>query len=168
MGRPGVIVTDLGLIRNARCIEVRPLTIKPDGAAALAAPVPAKVIYRSPGTGLAVLELLGPPGAPVPLEVAAKDPTPGQKVFARHPPGAGAGAAASGPGLIQGMIRADPVKLGERILLEHSAAVPPDGSGGPLLDGRGRVVGVVTSRAGGKQNDVAVPVSQLRGLFPAN
>ncbi|MCZ6652959.1 MAG: tetratricopeptide repeat protein [Planctomycetota bacterium] len=58
-------------------------------------------------------------------------------------------------------------KIGEKpILIQTSAAISPGSSGGALLDGNGRVVGVTTSYVQGGQNlNFAVPVVRLIKLI---
>jgi serine protease Do len=49
--------------------------------------------------------------------------------------------------------------------LQHSAAVNPGNSGGPLLDEMGRVAGIVTLKARLENVSFAVPVETIRAIF---
>ena len=58
----------------------------------------------------------------------------------------------------KGIVSALPRSIGKSNLLQTDAAINPGNSGGPLLDARGRVIGIVTSRgAVGSGIGFAVP-----------
>jgi hypothetical protein len=62
-------------------------------------------------------------------------------------------------------IRDDPFSGGYKVI-QTDAAANPGNSGGPLLNGKGQVVGIVTSKLKASEGlNFAVPVNYLRGLM---
>ena len=105
------------------------------------------------------LLLLDPTGLPAPLPLGPPaPPAVGEKVVAIGSP---FGLAQT---VTEGIVSAyRPNTRAPR--LQVSAAISPGSSGGPVLDTRGRVVGVTASYlAGGQQLNFAVPVAALRAL----
>jgi len=65
-------------------------------------------------------------------------------------------------------IRDDPFSGGFKVI-QTDAAANPGNSGGPLLNSKGQVVGVVTSRLRSSEGlNFAVPINYVRGLMSAN
>jgi hypothetical protein len=56
-------------------------------------------------------------------------------------------------------------KIDDVPYLQHSAAVNPGNSGGPLLDEFGRVAGIVTLKARLENVSFAIPVETVRTIF---
>ncbi len=62
-------------------------------------------------------------------------------------------------------IRDDPFSGGYKVI-QTDAAANPGNSGGPLLNGKGQVVGIVTSKLKASEGlNFAVPINYLRGLM---
>lgn len=96
---------------------------------------------------LAVLAV--PTAGVTPVERAVDGPRPGQAVFAVAPGGPGGGVRVSF-GLVSSVGQAFRGPRGRRITgsLEHTAPLPKGSSGGPVVDGAGRLVGINTNRLG--------------------
>ena len=110
------------------------------------------------GNDLALLEVAGDIAAP-PLRIAVTDLTPGAPIYAIGNP-SGLEKTISN-GLYTGKRDAT-----ERELLQISAPISPGSSGGPVVNGAGEVVGVVTMSLTDAQNlNFAVPASALRALL---
>ena len=108
-------------------------------------------VLKIPATGLPVLPL----GDSRKIKV-------GQRVIAFGTPLGYSGTTTTG---IVSAIRRHP-KLPGALLLQTDAAINPGSSGGPLIDARGRVVGVVTSMIHNAQSlGFAVPADELRPLL---
>ena len=89
----------------------------------------------------------------------------GQRVVAFGTPLGYSGTSTTG---IVSAIRRHPKVPGAR-LLQTDAAINPGSSGGPLIDARGRAVGVVTSMIHNAQSlGFAVPIDELRPLLKAS
>lgn len=66
----------------------------------------------------------------------------------------------------QGIVSAEPRAIQKSHLLQTDAAINPGNSGGPLIDSKGRVVGLVSARAAiGYGIGFAVPVKSLQDLL---
>jgi hypothetical protein len=119
------------------------------------------VLAFDPLRDLAVLKVAASGLRPLPLGESRRLAV-GQRVLALGAPQALSGTATAG---ILSAIRPHP-RLPGATRLQTDAAVNPGSSGGPLLDARGRVIGVVASRIREAQNlNFAVPVDDLRALL---
>jgi S1-C subfamily serine protease len=125
--------------------------------------LPGTVVYSSAKTDVAVVKLEAPPSTLVAVPVADKDPQPGEKVFAIGSPGLGATTLAQS--LSEGIVSAAPRQLPEGVFIQHTAAVNPGNSGGPLVDERGRMVGLVTLKAKLENVGFAIPSVAVRAIF---
>jgi serine protease Do len=123
----------------------------------------ARVLYRSAAEDVAVLQL--EKGAPslVPLAVAAADLGAAEKVYAIGSPGLGKEVLEQS--ISEGLVSASKRKLGGQFYVQHTAAVNPGNSGGPLLDEHCQVVGVVTLKARLEGVSFAIRVETLRRIF---
>lgn len=128
--------------------------------------ITARVIALDPARDLALLALETPHGPP--LEPSHKPPAPGQPVYAVGAP------LEAGFSLTTGIVSAlarqieptQPVRY-----LQHSAAVNPGSSGGPLVDSEGRVLGLNSRISDGSRFFVgiayAVPLADLTAFLTA-
>lgn len=142
----GDVATNHHVIAGARRIEV----LRSGSIDAL----PATVVWRSPELDLAVLRATGLGATPAKIAASAGDIAKGAAVYAMGFPGLadadGLASDATVTGGIIGRLFAGAWGGGETALsiIQHSAAVNPGNSGGPLFDACGRVVGVNTQASG--------------------
>lgn len=147
-GEPGRIVTNAHVVGRARTVRVS----APGGRSA-----EGEVIAVDAAADLAVVrvDLKLPP-----LSARSGAPKRGEDVYAIGSPLGLEGSIAKG---IVSAIRADG-RLGE--VIQSDVSVNPGNSGGPLIDARGAVLGVNTSKAaGGEGIAFAVPVARARSLL---
>jgi S1-C subfamily serine protease len=161
----GTIVTNAHVVSTSRSASVR----RGDSRSA----IPATVLGTDPSTDLAVLRV-DPSrlGTPRPLALADSDAVRvGDGVVAvGHPFGLDRTATA---GIVSGLGREIEAPNGFSIdeVIQTDAAINPGNSGGPLVDMRGRVVGVnsqiATAGAGGNVGvGFAVPSNTVREVVP--
>ena len=156
-GRKDLIVTARHVVAGAALVRVE-LT---DGTA-----VAVRLRVEEPGSDLAVLVLDQSPPGLVPLQLATLAPEVGEEVLAvGHPYGLPYTATR---GIVSALDRT--LEFGDGFLLQGlvqtDVALNPGNSGGPLLNGRGAVVGVVScgyARAAGLS--FAVPAAAVRRLL---
>lgn len=133
----GQILTALHVVDGAKLIEVR----YTDGQKASA-----RVERRDPASDIAVLVPYGLPGVVVPAVLGGSAGV-GDPVYAvGNPLGLQATLTA---GVVSATGRTVPIPGGTELkdLIQFDAAVNPGSSGGPLLNGQGQVVGIVTALA---------------------
>jgi len=162
----GTIVTNQHVVDTATAVRVR---FGEDGDA-----VPARVRGTDPDTDLAVLRVARDdlPEEVRPLELtSSKDLRPGDAAIAIGSPFGLAGSVTTG--VISALDREIDSPNGFAIpgVLQTDAAINPGNSGGPLLDARGRVIGVNSQIATGGQNQssgvgFAVPSDTVRQVVP--
>ena len=152
----GTIVTNLHVIARMK----QPRVTLPDGRFFDAVSVLGYdkerdlAILKIPATGLPAL----------PLGVSRRVKV-GQRVIAFGTPLGYSGTTTTG---IVSAIRRHP-KVPNALLLQTDAAINPGSSGGPLIDLKGRAVGVVTSKIYNAQSlGFAVPVDELRPLLKSS
>jgi len=110
---------------------------------------------------LAVLKVNGIRLAPL-QSATAESPKPGKTVIAMGSPEGLGGTSTVG---VISAVRDDPTGSGMR-LIQTDAAINPGNSGGPLIDERGRLIGIVVSRHRDAQNlGFAIPVQYLTALL---
>ena len=109
-----------------------------------------EIVARDPRNDLALLRTAGRPTGAAPLWQAAatKPPPQGEKLL-----------LVGSPFGLQGTVTSGIVSRVTRAYIQTDAAANPGNSGGPALDERGRIVGVLVS--GGAQNvNFAVPIAR--------
>jgi broad specificity phosphatase PhoE len=153
----GIVVTSAHMVGDADAVTV----VLHDGTRR-----PARVLGRAPEVDVAVLELDDDSGLP-PMHSGSglAEARVGDPVLAVGTPVGRAGAVTSAT---LGALRV-PVRLGREGELEAlaiDAAIEPAQAGGPLVNRRGEVLGVITAaaapRAGGPSTGFAVPVDVAR------
>jgi S1-C subfamily serine protease/Tfp pilus assembly protein PilF len=161
VGRPDIVVTNDHVLGGDGPIEVFAFGIKESNPVRLAR-VSATAIYRSAKHDLAVLKLEKAPDHLTPLAVAVDNPRGGVKVFAIGSPGLGEDVLEQSihEGLVSAVRTIDGVTY-----VQHSAAVNPGNSGGPLLDEGCRVVGIATAKAPLEGVGFAIPAQTIRTVF---
>ena len=98
-----------------------------------------------------------------PLPVVGETPAVGSKVFAIGNPGMGDKILEQT--MSEGIVSATNRKLGDQTYIQHTAAVNPGNSGGPLFNEKGQVVGMVTLKARLENVSFAIPVEVLRATL---
>jgi serine protease Do len=162
VGAKDVILTNHHVIDGGGDIEVYPYIIK-DKSPVRMPMVRARVVFQSPKQDVAVLKLEKAPETLEPLLVAGSSPSPGETVYAVGSPGLGKEILEQS--ISQGLVSSKSRNIEGVPYLQHSAAVNPGNSGGPLLDEFGHVVGVVTLKARLENVSFAIPVETLRAIF---
>jgi hypothetical protein len=145
---PGVLATNRHVVADETRIEV--LT---KGGGAIAG----EVVPTGYAGDLVLVRVPGLEGAPLPLADAADGP-----LYAVGADQAGGAIRVHSPGHVLAL-PADGKPLAR---LHHAADSQPGNSGGALVDGNGRLVGIVT--AGGEGRHDAIPVSRLAALEAAS
>src|SRR5439155_15104810 len=125
------ILTNHHVVPEDGPVEVYPFILK-DKAPVRMPKVTATVVARFPKEDLAVLKLDLAPAHLEPLPVAVASPSPGEKVFAVGSPGLGREVLEQS--ISEGLVSSSKRRLDGAVYLQHSAAVNPGNSGGPLLD----------------------------------
>ena len=132
---------------------------------------PAKVIGAAPQKDLAVLEIEAPAAELEPIEVGGSaNLLVGQRVLAIGSPFGLDQTLTVGVVSALGRELTSPAGVPIRGVVQTDAAINPGNSGGPLLDSRGRLIGVNTaifSPSGASAGiGFAVPVDIVRALVP--
>jgi S1-C subfamily serine protease len=158
----GRIVTNYHVIEDAAKIEVS----LADGSA-----WKASLVGVAPDKDLAVIQIEAPPGKLKPIAVGdSKDLLVGQKVYAIGNPFGLDHTMTSG--IVSALGREIEAATGRTIegVIQTDAAINPGNSGGPLLDSRGRLIGVNTaiySPSGASAGiGFAVPVEEVKSVVP--
>jgi S1-C subfamily serine protease/Tfp pilus assembly protein PilF len=162
VGSAEFILTNNHVVGEADDVEVYTFTVK-DKAPVRQPAVRGSVVFRSPKEDVAVLKLEKAPEHLLPLLVAEATPNAGEKVYAVGSPGLGKEVLEQS--ISEGLVSAKRRLLDEVPYLQHSAAVNPGNSGGPLLDDMGRVVGIVTLKARLENVSFAIPPETVRTIF---
>jgi S1-C subfamily serine protease/Tfp pilus assembly protein PilF/DNA-binding beta-propeller fold protein YncE len=162
VGTRDFILTNHHVIDGDGAIEVYPFTLKDKEPVRMAA-VRATVVFQSEKEDVAVLKLEKAPEYLQPLPVAAASPSAGDKVYAIGSPGLGKEILEQS--ISEGLVSSKSRKIDDVPYLQHSAAVNPGNSGGPLLDEFGRVAGIVTLKARLENVSFAIPVETIRTIF---
>ena len=169
----GFLIDDEGsIITNDHVVSgSRSVTVRFDDSD----PVPARLRGRDPSSDLALLQVdpADIPAGVEPVELAtSKGLRPGDAAIAIGSPFGLAGTVTTG--IISALDREIPAPNRFTIsgVLQTDAAINPGNSGGPLLDARGRAIGVNSQIAtgGGNQSSgvgFAVPIDIVRDTLPA-
>jgi S1-C subfamily serine protease len=158
----GHILTNYHVVEGAREIQV----MLHDGSSHAA-----RVVGIDPATDVAVIRVDAPSESLQPAVFGmSHDLRVGQRVFAIGNPFGLERTLTTG--IISSLNRSLPTKTGRTIksIIQTDAAINPGNSGGPLLDSRGRLIGMTTAIASrtGQSSGVgfAIPVGTLRRLVP--
>jgi S1-C subfamily serine protease/Tfp pilus assembly protein PilF len=162
VGKKDIIITNHHVVADGGDIEVYTYIIK-DSAAVKMPVVKASIIFQSAKQDVAVLKLEKAPEHLEPMLVATANPAAGDKIYAIGSPGLGEEILEQSisQGLISGKVR----KIEGEPYLQHSAAVNPGNSGGPVVDEKGRIVGIVTLKARLENVSFAIPAETIRAIF---
>ena len=155
----GHIVTNFHVIENANSIEVK---LSDDEV------VPAQVVGIDPPNDLAVIKVDVPPDSLQPLEVGESENLQvGQRAIAIGNP-FGLDRTLT-TGVVSALGRPLQTDQDNYIfnVIQTDAAINPGNSGGPLLDSRGRVIGVNTAvRQDAQGIGFAVPIDTVKQVVP--
>jgi serine protease Do len=159
---PGYILTNAHVVGGEKPVEVHPFNYVDQKPVQLPSQN-GQVVYRSDEADVAVVRLRNPPETMKPLPVASFDAKAGAAVYAIGNPAMGGDVLEQT--LSQGIVSHVQRQLQGNPYLQHTAAVNPGNSGGPLLDEKGQVVGVVTLKAHLQDVGFAIPASRIRLIF---
>jgi S1-C subfamily serine protease len=162
LDKQGNILTNFHVIENAQKIEVTLF----DGSTH-----EAELVGKDSGTDIAVIRIAAPPEKlfPVVYGDSARLKV-GQRVFAIGNPFGLERTLTTG--IVSSLNRQLPSRTGRTMksIIQIDAAINPGNSGGPLLDSRGRLIGMNTAIASrtGQNTGVgfAVPVSNIARVVP--
>lgn len=163
IGRRGLIVTNRHVVDGARGkLQVYPFLMRSGRMTRLPA-VDAEVVYESATNDIAILNVANPPKTMMPLDVAMSNPPSGTRIFAIGSPGLGRQILEQS--ISDGIVSSPSREIDGQSYIQHTAAVNPGNSGGPLVNEMGHVVGLVTLKAGLDNVSFAIPATKLRELF---
>jgi S1-C subfamily serine protease/Tfp pilus assembly protein PilF len=162
VGQADIVLTNWHVVADGSAISVSPFILK-DNTLTRLPKIRATVAYRSAREDLAVLKLEKAPEHLVPLAVAVSNPGAGDKVYALGSPGLGKELLEQS--ISEGIVSAKSRILEGTTYLQHTAAVNPGNSGGPLINDGCQLVGVVTLKARLENVSFAIPVESVRKLF---
>ena len=144
----GSAITNAHVVGDAQRVQV----MRDDGSSLVAT-----VVARDVSEDLALLRIAGLPAGMPSADLALSVPRIGSEVYAiGHPLGLGWSVSR---GIVSGL----PL-LGTRPMIQTDAAISPGNSGGPLVDGRGNVIGIVTEKvavAGAENLAFARPIETV-------
>ncbi len=156
----GVIVDERGYaITNAHVVADHTVVLVESSSGESTA---GRVVYANPAIDLALVALapVNHPWMPMMLQDAAKPKVGSDVYIIGHPVGLGWSVSR---GIISGYREAG--EIAAIPMIQTDAAISPGNSGGPIVDGDGRIVGIVVSKmAGGGVENVAfgIPASVVR------
>jgi S1-C subfamily serine protease len=162
VGKPGIILTNDHVIEGHSTIKVHPFVLRSGKARRLRA-LQATVVYRNSKVDIAVLKVSSPPSTLRPLLVEGANPQAGEVVYAIGHPGLGDKVLTQT--ISQGIVSAAARTLQGVTYTQHTAAINPGNSGGPLLNDRGRVVGMNTLKARLEGVNFSIPAETIRAAF---
>lgn len=98
-----------------------------------------------------------------PLEIRYKDISTGEKVYT-----IGSSLGLSGS-LSDGIVSTAKRELNNNVYIQTTAPISHGNSGGPLLDNRGRVIGITTAYIADGQNlNLAIPIGEIQNISTNN
>jgi hypothetical protein len=160
----GVLVDDQGTVATAyHCVAtgLKPAVQLRDGTVA-----EGRVVAAVPRDDLALLSVPALAGKAPPLDVHPSKPRQGEAVWGLgHPfaPAADRTRAMSGMllwSVTEGIVSA----VGPR-LIQTDAALNPGNSGGPIVDGQGRIIGIASRKLGGDNVAFLASADRLRAIM---
>ncbi len=159
----GVLIDDQGTVATAyHCVASgrRPQVGTRDGIV-----VKGQVLRTAPRKDLALLAVPELAGRPF-LALRLEPPAQGEEVWALgHPYGMAADQSPALAGVLRWSVSRGVISaIGER-LIQTDAPVNPGNSGGPVVDGEGRIVGITSRKLRADNIGFVVPASELETLL---
>jgi S1-C subfamily serine protease len=160
---PGLLVTNAHVIDGEMVSRIR---VYFPSARGKKGPMPARLVYEDPKRDLAILAV-DTPEKPLPVaeEFAFEG---GEPIVVIGNPGATAGERIILENAVTQGVMSTRTKLDGLEFYQLSASVNPGNSGGPVLNARGEVIGVVTRKAVGRREEglgFAVPLPDLKSAL---
>ena len=154
---PGIIATNAHVIRQELVGNLK--ATFPSENKNAAGPFPVRLIYKDSERDLALLQV---ESAAAPLELARLSEFPkGEDIIIIGNPGGLGGMVNLENAVTRGVLSAEADFRGQR-WYQLSMSVNPGNSGGPVLDSRGRVIGIVTLKARKEEgHGYCIPVDAL-------
>ena len=125
----------------------------------------ARVFYSDEKCDIALLAIENPPASLKPLALANGNPETGARIYALGSPGLGKEVLEQS--ITEGIVSATERDLDGLKFLQHTAAVNPGNSGGPLLNSQGHIVGINTTKSSLENVSFAIPATAIRKLLEA-
>ena len=162
VGRADILMSNAHVVQSADRVMVTTFEYKKNELVKQDA-ISASVIYVNPSEDIAILQLDPGKRSLIPIPVAKKNPAAGEKICALGSPGLGGQILTQS--ITEGIISAGAREFGGQSWLQHTAAVNPGNSGGPLLNEMGEVVGMNTLKAFLEGVSFAIPAEKVREVF---
>jgi S1-C subfamily serine protease/Tfp pilus assembly protein PilF len=159
IGKPGLVLTNRHVVEGRGDVFVTPFVDR-NGQLAKLPRIAAKVTFETQDTDLAVLTLEEGGDLLSPLYVAGGAPRSGEEVYALgHPGSAGQPLEMT---ITNGIVSSSDRQVGADKYIQHTAAISPGNSGGPLLNKRGEVLGLNTLASNLPGVGFAIPAQTIR------
>jgi Tfp pilus assembly protein PilF len=159
VGKPGLVLTNKHVVAGRGGVFIIPFVLR-NGRLARLAGIPAQVTFEAENADLAVLTLESGGDLLKPLCVATSLPRSGEEVYALgHPGVAGQSLEMT---ITSGIVSNSDRPVGDGKYIQHTAAISPGNSGGPLLNKRGEVLGINTIGSDLPGVGFAIPAQTIR------
>ncbi len=153
----GLVVTNRHVVGNSATSVTVYAFRTANGKTERSKPIDAEIVFESEADDLALVKLKTAPKSLVP-DFPSREPTvAGAKVFAVGNPGLG--DVVLNQSITEGVVSAAERAISGHAYIQHTAAVNPGNSGGPLLDTSGRLAGLVTLKADLEGVSFAIPAA---------
>jgi tetratricopeptide (TPR) repeat protein len=162
IGEPGIIVTNAHVLESGQQYELYAYEYTKDRVRKLAR-TSGSILYRNAERDIAVIKMDMPPASMKPLPVASSNPKAGQKVYAIGNPGLGSDVLEQS--ITEGIVSSASRTIKGQKYVQHTAAVNPGNSGGPLINVYGEVVGLITLKTDLENVGFAVGAKEIRQVF---
>jgi S1-C subfamily serine protease len=123
----------------------------------------AQIVARSEQNDLAILKVTDPPPSMTPVIIADQAPAVGDKVFALGNPALGNDTLDLS--LSDGIVSSTDRTIDNNSYLQHTAAVNPGNSGGPLFNENGSIVALVCLKPQLDGVSFATPAKTIRDFY---
>ncbi len=171
-GETGYLVTNDHVINapNRRFSRVGPVRLVFWSGTRKERTVDAEVVATDPSRDLAVLRVRGFKDLPAPLPLdAGVEVSETMRVYAfGFPFGEALSLTRGNPALTVGTGSVSSIReneFGQVARIQIDGDLNPGNSGGPVVDARGRLIGVAVAKIGGTRIGLAIPAADLRGML---